>query len=206
MGCINEYCENKGFKTIIIANEEAIRAKIDAKNGLASYMMIKEKTIARTVRYVPDFQKIVHNVLVQDGWPIPEYASFLLKNETVVFDAFASDPPVQIDGLGRYHNIRSLICALQEFYRVYSILTEKRVKDKGRYLYSFIAFMLVSRTGISKDGQPCFEVSEEEIKLLYPAYSADAMPESIRQWIAKGIWQEDLISKDVSRKAKTGIQ
>ena len=43
VGNINEYCENLGFKTILIANEEVINAS--TKLGDAVYKRMKEKTI-----------------------------------------------------------------------------------------------------------------------------------------------------------------
>ena len=61
------------------------------------------------------------------------------------------------------------------------------------YAGSFITYMLISRNGIYKDGRTSFDVNEEDILTLYPDYSVDTIPESIRQWIEYGIWEEDKI-------------
>ena len=198
VGNINEYCENKGFKTIIVANEAVLRAS--PKVDLAVYRVMKEKTITRTVLYIPKFQEIIHHIIDQGSWPSPEYAEFLAENEQMIHDVFASDPPKREDRTGKFHNIRSLSCALNEFYRIYEILTEDQAPDINRYLYSYITYMLISKSGIYKNGEICFDVGEEEIRQLYPGYSADTMPESIRQWIEYGIWEKDTISRDICNR------
>ena len=78
------------------------------------------------------------------------------------------------------------------------MLKEEQVPYIGQYLYSFIVCMLVSRNGIKKDGRPSFENSEEEIKLLYPDYKPELMPEVIRRWIKDGIWEKEHIAAAVS--------
>ncbi|MFR3389866.1 MAG: P-loop NTPase fold protein [[Clostridium] scindens] len=64
LGCINEYCENKHIKTIIIANEEKIIERnqavkktddenaddIEPRSRKIKYAEIKEKIVARTVK------------------------------------------------------------------------------------------------------------------------------------------------------------
>ena len=72
LGCINTYCENQGFHSIIIANEERIH---DTKSGEANkedlsdantqllYKEIKEKIILRTLYYRPDYEIIIKNII-----------------------------------------------------------------------------------------------------------------------------------------------
>ena len=86
---------------------------------------------------------------------------------------------------------------MKEFARLYDVLAERQVPDLDRYLYSFVAYTLVSRNGIQKNGRPCFDASTEEIRQLYPAYDADMLPGSIREWIEYGIWAEDEIIKSL---------
>lgn len=84
LGCINEYCENKHIKTIIVANEEIIVKKgknendkseiknsntDDEKNNMISsdnditYSDIKEKIVTRTIRNVPVYSKIISAII-----------------------------------------------------------------------------------------------------------------------------------------------
>ena len=93
---------------------------------------------------------------------------------------------------------------MHDFYRLYEIMTAKEVAEIEKYLYSFIVYVLISRNGINKGGQPDFEYREEDIKTLYPEYSADSLPESIVQWIEEGILDEDMIAEDISHWLQEG--
>ena len=199
VGNINEYCENKGFKTIVIADEEAIYASPNINTAV--YRALKEKTIAYTVTYNPDHRTIIHDIIDRGEWHSAEYADFLTENEQTIRDAFVTDPEKQSGEFRKFHNIRSLIFALQEFSRVYEILVKTRIPDLSRYLSSFIAYILVSKNGVRKNGQLCYEVGDDDIRLLYPGYSAETLPESVRQWIDCGIWEEDAVAEYFSRQA-----
>ena len=164
VGTINDYCENKGFTTIVVGDMEAFKAA--ETFDVMLYKTVKEKTIARTVQYTPDFEAIIHSILMKSVWPSQEYADFLVENEQRINDVFAGDSSDRKSKIRKYHNIRSLSCALQEFYRLYELLTELQVPEIRQYLYSFIAYMIVSRNGINRDGRPSFDNREEEIKLL----------------------------------------
>ncbi|MBO7423458.1 MAG: hypothetical protein J6T99_08755 [Oscillospiraceae bacterium] len=203
IGHINGFCENKNFRTIIIANEKLILAKLrnnSAENSIMDYRLVKEKTVARTVLYIPDYQKIIHSIIAQESWQSQEYADFLSENEDLIRELFADEPSLQAQKLEKHHNFRSLICALQEFYRVYEVLEEHQVSDTDRYLYSFITYMLISKNGIYKNGITCFDVSEEEIRQLYKKYSSEMMPDSIRKWIEFGIWDEAAIAENIRKR------
>ena len=196
IGTINEYCENKGFPTIVIGEEEFVKAM--ASIDPVAYRMIKEKTIARTVRYVPEYQEIIHSIVTKAKWPNPEYADFLAENEQIIHAVFVADPPAREGESGKYRNFRSLTCALQEFSRLYDTMTEHQIPNIAQLLYSFTAYILISRNGVNKNGQPSFEVKDEEIKKLYPDYKPEMLPVSIRQWIDNGIWEEEAIIRQVS--------
>ena len=196
VGTINEYCENKGFTTIVIGDVEAMKAT--TKNDIMLYKTVKEKTIAHTVKYIPDYQEIIKKILAETEWPSQEYADFLAENEQTIYDAFCGDSPCRESGIKRYHNLRSLNCALREFYSVYEVLTKLQTPDIRQYFYSFIVYMLVSRNGINKEGLPDFGSDEELIRQLYPGYSSEYLPEGILQWIEDGILDADKISGDVS--------
>lgn len=89
VGTINEYCENKGFTTIVIGDLEAIRANPGFDKML--YKTVKEKTIACTVRYLPDFHRIVESILEETAWPSQQYADFLKAHVQTITDVFCND-------------------------------------------------------------------------------------------------------------------
>ena len=195
LGCINDYCENLGFNTIIVANEEFLLSEV--KENSQAYRIMKEKVIAHTVLYEPDYPEIIHAVIADRTWQSEEYAGFLLDNEDLILDAFSSDPPTGDVKLVKPHNIRSLIGALKQFFRVYIHLEEDRIPDADQFLYSFIAYTILVKNGYTRDGQFCNQFSEEDIKLLYPQYCTGSMPPSIRKWIEYGIWNRETFEADV---------
>jgi hypothetical protein len=77
-------------------------------------------------------------------------------------------------------------------------MTEHQIPNIERFLYSFIAYILISRNGVNKNGQPSFGVEDKEIQQLYPDYKPEMLPESIRQWINNGFWDEASIIRQVS--------
>jgi hypothetical protein len=196
VGTVNEYCENMNFTTIIVSEEGFIRSTSEKETLV--YRMIKEKTVERTVRYVPDYKKIIHNIIADTEWQDEEYAEYLGASEEVIYDAFVTEAPGSSDRIGKHHNFRSLTCALREFWRFYQVLTEHQVPDIDKHLYAFIAYIVVARSGIFKGGKLCFKIEEEYIRQLYPDYMPEMLPECIRQWIDYGIWDEEEIMKQIS--------
>ena len=189
MGKINEYSENMGFTTIVVAEREFIH-KVK-QTDLAVYKMIKEKMVARTVRYIPDYRAIIHAVVAETTWQSEEYAAFLAEREQVIYDALVEEAPEKQEKLEKYHNFRSLNCALQEFYRYYEMLKRREVADLDPYLYSFIAYIIVSKNGVYKNGELCFEPEMEDVLQLYPGYVPETLPEDVRMWIDYGIEPEE---------------
>ncbi len=197
LGSINEYSENRHFNTIIVANEEYYI--LEMENELTLYNLLKEKIIAYTVLNDPDFGAIIHTILSEKKWQSEEYKDFLNANEELILGVFKSEPDesVKTDGITKPHNIRTLEIALENFYRIYVLLKEASVPDIGRYLYSFIAFTLTSRSGIKKKGRQTFDFGDAEIKTLYPRYSEDAIGESIIKWVKTGDWDEELFRSEI---------
>lgn len=145
LGSINEYCENRNFYTIVIANEDKIKGdkkiknpiieKVDntdgkesqsaifvincdsenQKNETLSYDEIKEKIIERTVKYIPDYKSIVHTIIDKMPCKTENYRDFLIENELNIQNIFAPEIIESSSEDKRPHNIRSLKCALQDF-------------------------------------------------------------------------------------------
>ena len=87
LGCINDYCENQNFNTIIIANEEKIKGKSD--NEL-SYREIKEKIVQRVLPFVPDYEEVVTSSIKSMSCGI-EYKGFLRENEKILVKILSGD-------------------------------------------------------------------------------------------------------------------
>lgn len=194
-GCINDYCENLGFKTIIVANEDFILASV--LEDTPAFRIMKDKVIAHRVLYEPDFPEIVHAVIADRTWQSEQYTAFLLEQEQLILDAFALHPTAEGATFNKPHNIRSLICALKQFFRVYVHLDHYQVPDIEKYLYAFIVYVLIVKSGYVKDGIVFRKVENEDISVLYPHYSEAYMPDSVRKWIEYGVWNTDTFLSEV---------
>ena len=220
MGAINEYSENNGFHVIIVTDEEKLMHHFNEENsdksqlvkGELSFQEIKEKVVMRTIYFQPDFEQIVRNVVadIEDE----DYKSFLqsqeasIRNLLVGKDDFSDDQEVREIKLNdeaksaivvntlklkkkRPHNVRSLKAAIQDFYRVYNLLQEKKLSNIHLWLLSFIAFSMAARANL-------FEIEEYKnvppnklVELLYPGhFQSYFFPEPLMKWVLEGNWDE----------------
>lgn len=214
LGSINGYCENLGFSTIIVANED----KIQEGDNNIKYNEIKEKIIQRTVRHYPDYDFVVNSVIKNMQFESDNYKSFLVRyvDEIIVIfsgktkdgkslDDFVknftkvSDTHVELDNkhiqellTKRPHNIRSLKCALQDFERVYNLLIKYEIPKKNEWLFSFIAFVFSARAGfVERDEEYGMLLTEANVAVLYPGYyNTNYMINGIKTWIIDGEWDK----------------
>lgn len=109
-----------------------------------SYNEIKEKIIHRTVQYIPDYAGIVNTVIEKTKYQDEKYKGFVKECEEGILELFAPDRNTYNESQNskRTHNIRSLKCAIRDFYRVYAILVEKGFEDIDKRFYSFISYMI----------------------------------------------------------------
>lgn len=111
-GCINDYCENRGIKTIVIANEDKLvsrsgdndrnsnsdEAGKNSKTGKVdrddkadlSYEIIKEKIVQRTISFAPDYLKIITKIVAETEHECDSYKEFLVANTQRIISLFNS--------------------------------------------------------------------------------------------------------------------
>lgn len=223
LGCINEYCENLGFSTIIVANEDKIQSG-DENN--IKYNEIKEKIVQRTVRHYPEYRSVVDNVIKNMKFKLGSYKSFLeeyIDEIIVIFSGKTMDGKSlndyvekctkgsyrEIDAENRRirellkkrpHNIRSLKCALQDFERVYELLVEYDIPEQNKWLFSFVAYTFSARAGlVIKDKEYESIFYDDDVSQLYPGYySKKYMIDGIKKWISDGEWNEETINCQMS--------
>lgn len=174
LGCINDYCENQNFNTIIVANEEKI--KNNSGNEL-SYNEIKEKIVQRCIGFVPNYDDVVSDTIDSMFCGI-EYKGLLKKNKKLLVKILSGDfndkafieryetekykfgdskkkEDYQKEGervrkllAQRSHNIRSFKCAIQDFERVYIKLVDSGIQDCSNWLFSFTCLMMANKAGL----------------------------------------------------------
>ena len=178
LGAINHYSENKGFKVIVIANEEFMQKTSDDKSSGISYSEIKEKLIQRTIHHTPDYAAIVKNIISDYASETPAYSDFLQKCLPSLQALFSDTMPngdsltdvssEKIKEVQMYshqdkdayvnektellrkkqHNIRSLKCAIQDFERIFDKLNSYNISHVDTYFFSFVSCMLASKAGL----------------------------------------------------------
>ena len=203
MGVINEYCENQHFNTIIVTNE-AYRIHT-MKDDLMLYHMLKGKTVSRTVFYVPDFDSILSSIIEARPWSSEKYKTYLKEKKDGILELFSSgsiEPEKSFKASVKSHNLFVLTGALEDFYRVYYHLKEAGIENPDPWLYSFLAYALSRKGGVFKNGRLNFDTPDNEIAELYPMFSQEYLPRSIREWVAYGIWDEDRFYQELAAETK----
>lgn len=225
LGCINDYCENQSFNTIIIANEEKMK---DSSSGELSYREIKEKIVQRVIPFVPDYGEVVSDSIESMSCGI-EYKGLLRKNEellvrilsgdfndNVIIEQYKAENYKLDDNKKREeyqkeeenlrklleqrpHNIRSFKCAIQDFERVYNKLVKAGIKDCSNWLLSFICLMMTNKAGLIQEipryGNLFLYL---DVKKLYPeVFDTNFILNGFSKWIIHGEWNDEVISKEI---------
>lgn len=164
-----------------------------------SYQEIKEKIIHRTTRYAPDYSAIVHTVISDMKYEDDNYKAFLLGCEVGLLELFAPDRDDRINAEkdDRPHNIRSLKCAIQDFYRVYKELKNNEISNISRWLYSFTSYLIAYKANIVQEDQYGTLFSDDRVAKLYPTYQSEYMLSSVKQWILHGTWDAKAVCEEI---------
>lgn len=220
LGAINEYLENRHIHVIIIADEE----KIDG-----DYSEIKEKVVQRTVHLEPDYVAIVDQVIGIAG--NDEYKKLLLNNRDHIVRLFAGrdaegkslneKAQKKIESRSgmsetaetkrqealikkRPHNIRSLKSAIQDFERVFRLLSDIKIKEKDKWLLTFLSYSMAVKANLikeNKDESIWDMLGHTDVDLIYPGYfDSRLMPNALSTWIWRGVWKEDKIREYIEQQ------
>ena len=225
LGCINDYCENQGFNTIIVANEEKIK---DRSDNELSYREIKEKIVQRVIPFAPDYEKVVSNSIESMFCGI-EYKRFLKRNKELLVKILSGDfndnaiieqYKAENYKLGvnkkreeyqeeeeklrellaqRPHNIRSFKCAIQDFERVYNKLSEADIRDCSNWLLSFTCLMMTNKAGLIREVPRYGNLFlYHDVEKLYPeVFDTNFILDGFSEWIIRGEWNDETISKEI---------
>ena len=173
-----------------------------------SYAEIKEKIIQRTVCYLPDYENIVHAVIATAKFQAAQYREFIISCEGGLLELFAPDRDdlkfenSQSDGKGQSrptppHNIRSLKCAIKDFYRLYRILQKNDFSDLDKWLYSFTSYVLAYKAGIARADDYGTLFSDSDVRKMYPAFQSNYTINGVKQWVLNGVWNENAITSEI---------
>ena len=124
-----------------------------------------------------------------------DYKAFLLECEAGLLELFAPDRDAgtNTEKDAPPHNIRSLKCAIQDFYRVYKELKNNEIPNISRWFYSFTSYLISYKANIVQEDQ----FSDNKVCKLYPAYQSQYMFASAKQWILHGIWDVKVMREEI---------
>lgn len=142
LGVINEYCENRRIKVIIVADETKITIKDSNSNDVIKpkYREFKEKVIQTTINLTTDYQNVIHNIISNYEETCIGYRNFLNSNFSLLYQVFYES---------KYDNLRTIKSILIGFERIYK--TCKDNFDNFEYLddllYSYSVMVFENRSG-----------------------------------------------------------
>lgn len=181
---------------------------IQTMQGELSYTEIKEKIVQRTIQYLPNYKEIVHAIIVSLKYEDDCYKEFIIGCEEGLLELFAPDrhdlkcEQTQYDNKEQSrsappHNIRSLKCAIKDFYRVYNILRSYGFTNLDNWLYSFTSYIIAYKADIAKEDSYGTLFSDDEVRKLYPAFQSKYTLNGVKHWILHGIWNETAIKNEI---------
>lgn len=181
LGAINEYVENLGIKTIILAEEEFITA--DDNDAAKDYQEFKEKVISRTVRLISDYSNIISAIVNNYKETADGYVSFLKANIDLLIQVFSES---------EHENLRTFKSFIIDFERIYRVWKDSNIptEEMPKVLYAFGAIYFESRANnIKKEANVyCFE--EKNTADKYSKLSYAYLLSQFEAWIVDGIWDE----------------
>ncbi len=209
LGVINDYVENRGIKSIIIADED----KIDDD----SYKEFKEKAIFRTVKMSSDYDTIIRNIVDSYRKGSCSYKEFLQNNVDIIICAFSNS---------QYENIRTIKSIIYDFERVYDTWKDfgKGKDDILLCLYKFIAiaseykagnYGYIEHYGLYMVSVPIEDIDKEtdekkrqeiidreinEIKNKYQENTFNGFFSSLSRYIVHGYWNKDYFRKELENR------
>lgn len=190
LGAINEFVENKQIKVIVVADEEKINEK--------EYAEYKEKLISRTIHMSADYDTVIESIVSDYNETRIGYKDFLTENLDLLKQVFHES---QTD------NIRTFICILADFERVYDAWIETKISTENMKwaLYTFGAEVYISKSPkeeIPKSSQGTIWARLSNEKNGQYSYKGKAGSTffSVCDWATKGIWNKEQFAAELCQK------
>ena len=227
LGCINDYCENLHINTIVVANEEKIKSTGNDKIKYDEIKeKIIQRTVRYSPDFSSVISNVVDAMVCGAESGSETYKEFLRNNEDAISAIFSgsSIEGIPLDQLVSYqysgnsrevlenekekirellkqrpHNIRSLKCALQDFKRIYCLLDEKTIKNKEKWLFTYLSYVLSFRAGlVSESSRYGTLFSDNKIAILYPGFYNDKyITGAIKHWVRYGEWNQEILEAEL---------
>ncbi len=188
MGALNDYCENKEIKIVIVADEEHINDE--------EYSEFKEKLISRTIRLDPDYEAIIDSIIRHYKETEIGYVNFLKANIDYIHGIFV-DSGTQ--------NFRSLKSFLLDYERVYAAWRDSGVSTKyqAKAFYAFGAITFAVKAGEYEISEYGDLFPDAKFKDKYHEWSGSHKLVSLRDWAVEGTWDKEEFIREIKEKYVT---
>lgn len=184
LGAINDYCENDGIKTILVADEAHIEGD--------EYKGFKEKLISRTVKVRADFANAIWHIINNYKETVQGYKDFLGNNIGAISILFIES---------RTDNIRSFKSFLMDFERVYQAWVQSGIPTEymPEVMYAFGAVLFEYKNNSYRENEKYgYLLADGEIKKKYSDCKSEYMLNSLQKWIVTGDWNQKAFVKEIT--------
>ena len=184
LGAINDYCENDGIKTILVADEAHIEGD--------EYKGFKEKLISRTVKVRADFANAIWHIINNYKETVQGYKDFLGNNIGAISILFIES---------RTDNIRSFKSFLMDFERVYQAWVQSGIPTEymPEVMYAFGAVLFEYKNNSYRENEKYgYLLADGEIKKKYSDCKSEYMLNSLQKWIVTGDWNKKAFIKEIT--------
>lgn len=194
LGVINEFCENRQIKTIVIADEEKIES--DKEIGTKSYKDFKEKVIQSTCRLSVNYDEVIANIILNYSETYNGYHEFLVKN---------IDSLKQVFYESESNNLRTIKAILIGFERVYNTCRKESLDSNyiRDIFYSYSVMIFESRKGNFQKGAYGYLFIDTSFKEKYLLYNKNGSAlGQLKQYVCENDWNENEFVDEIIRKYK----
>ena len=188
LGMINEYCENKRIKTIIVADETKISEDVHSKED---YLSFKEKVIQTTYTFEPNYYEVIKNIVLNYKETNKGYNQFLKNNIDLLYQVFIESES---------NNLRTVKAILIGFERIYNICSSlsNGFGHTSDLLYSYSVLLFEYRNGNFKKGAYGYLMADSKFYTKYISYGSSLM--SLKIYVGSHIWDEESFVSEMKSK------
>jgi len=210
-GTINDYCENKKIKTILIADESKLSIdEIEEESWLKNeqeekkqeytdeekerskqYKEFKEKLIFSTIKLEVNYDAIIDNI-------IKEYQETIVDSNYKVYLGLKASTIKQVFYESKYKNLRSVKKIIVAFERVFNLWPNSLAIDyMENILYTFSADMYENASGnLCRGKYDNITFRKEGTTQKYSRYGQySSNVDLLKEWILEGGWDSDKLKE-----------
>ena len=213
LGAINDYCENKKIKTILIADESKLSIdepveKSDLKGDEQTqkkpeytdeekerskqYKEFKEKIVFSTIKLETNYDAIIDNV-------IKEYQETIVDSNYKEYLVLKASTIKQVFYESKYNNIRTVKKIIVAFERVFNLWsTDLDIGYLENILYTFSADMYENAAGnLCRGKYDNIKFRKADTSKKYSRYGQyNSNIDLLKDWILKGVWDSDKLKEE----------